>query len=128
MKRLVATVLLLLLLVACKPPVDGESISGGLPEGTTAEFILEAPARVGPVPVRLELSGTGEVEQVTITGDMTHAGMIPVIREAVEVEPGSWRAGDFEFHMGGDWFLLAEVSLADGTAFEVTLPVNVGGN
>ena len=95
----------------------------------TVELSLEGPARIGTVPVRLELSGTpAPVSRVSFTGDMTHAGMVPVIAEGVETEPGSWRAADFAFHMGGDWFVLAEVTLEDGTTFESTLPVNVSGN
>ena len=52
---------------------------------------------------------------VEVTGDMTHAGMVPVITEASESEPGLYRADDFEFTMAGDWIITAEVELPDGS-------------
>ncbi len=131
MKHVVLTALLLLLLSACRPPADGGSGVSGMPPGLQASLSMGGPAAVGPVPVTLELSGDAaeaSVKSVTITGDMTHAGMVPVIVTAVEVEPGTWVAEDFAFNMGGDWFLLADVELADGTTFDVTLPVSVSSD
>ena len=131
MKHVVVSALLLFTLIACRPPADGSSSTTGMPSGMQANIELAGPAEVGPVPVRLQLSsstGEPEVSSVTITGDMTHAGMVPVIVQAVEESPGTWLAADFSFNMGGDWFLLADVELADGTTFDVTLPVSVSSD
>ena len=51
--------------------------------------------------------------------------MVPVIREAAESEPGLYRADDFEFDMGGDWFVTAEVTLRNGEQFELAIPASV---
>jgi hypothetical protein len=53
---------------------------------------------------------------VRLEGTMTHAGMVPVIREAAVDGPGRYRIDDFEFTMGGDWILLVHVTLVDGRA------------
>jgi hypothetical protein len=39
--------------------------------------------------------------------------MVPVFADAVEVEPGRYRA-ELEFTMGGDWFLLVDAETRDG--------------
>ena len=131
MRHVVISALLLLLVSACKPPSDGAASGGGLPPGLQASLTLDGPAVTGPVPVRLELSGAdgpAEVSGVTITGNMTHAGMQPVIVPAAQVGPHTWLADGFAFNMGGDWFLLAEVELEGGGSFEVSVPVSVRGN
>ncbi len=131
MKRLLPLLLALTLLAACRPPEDGGSAGGQQPEGVRTRIELGGPARIGPVPVTVFLLGDGEGisgATVTVTGDMTHAGMIPVIRSAAETAAGEYTAADFEFNMAGDWFLLASVTLADGTSFEVVEPVTVSGN
>jgi len=50
---------------------------------------------------------------VRIEGNMNHAGMTPSFAEAREIEPGRYQA-DLDFTMAGDWFLLVDVTLADG--------------
>jgi hypothetical protein len=49
-----------------------------------------------------------------LEGTMTHAGMVPVLRDATPEGGGRYRVDDFEFTMGGDWILLAHVTLPDG--------------
>jgi len=49
-----------------------------------------------------------------LEGTMTHAGMVPVFRDAAPEGGGRYRVDDFEFTMGGDWILLAHVALPDG--------------
>ena len=48
-----------------------------------------------------------------LEGNMNHAGMTPVFADARETEPGKYEAA-LEFTMGGDWFVLVNVTLADG--------------
>jgi hypothetical protein len=50
---------------------------------------------------------------VKLEGNMNHAGMTPVFADARETEPGKYEAA-LEFTMGGDWFVLVNVTLADG--------------
>ena len=52
---------------------------------------------------------------VTVTGDMTHAGMVPVVADALPADaPGAYLTDDFAYDMAGDWVLTAEVTLDDG--------------
>lgn len=123
--------LLLLVLVSCRPPADGAVSAGSLPDGVQGRIELAGPAVTGPAPATIYLlqDGSGITgAQVTLTGDMTHAGMVPVIADAGEVAPGEYIAADFEFNMGGDWMLMADVEMPDGTVFELNLPVSVRSN
>jgi hypothetical protein len=75
------------------------------------------PPVTGPSRIVLTLSEGGErVEGATVRleGTMTHAGMVPVVRDASPEGGGRYRVDDFEFTMGGDWILLAHVTLPDG--------------
>lgn len=78
------------------------------------------PPVVGPSRVVVTLSdGDGAAmagADLRLEGTMTHAGMVPVIREAVPDGGGRYRVDDFEFTMGGDWILRAHVILSDGRA------------
>lgn len=65
--------------------------------------------------------------EIEVTGDMTHAGMVPVIVNASEVEPGLYAANDFEFTMAGDWIITTEVKLPDGTKLSNETKVAVPG-
>ena len=57
-----------------------------------------------------------------IEGHMTHAGMAPLMAEAVERAPGVYDAA-FAFTMQGDWVLLVSVNLPDGTRVERRIDV-----
>lgn len=54
---------------------------------------------------------------VELEGNMTHAGMAPVISQAQEVGSGSYEA-PLEFNMAGDWFILVRATLPDGRKLE----------
>lgn len=62
---------------------------------------------------------------VEVTGDMTHAGMVPVIDTAEEVRAGEYATRNFEFTMAGDWILTTDVTLADGTSLTDEIELNV---
>lgn len=61
---------------------------------------------------------------VEVRGDMTHAGMQPVIRTIEGGEEGVYET-DFEWTMAGDWIITVQATLADDTVvsqeFEYTL-------
>jgi hypothetical protein len=50
---------------------------------------------------------------VSVKGDMSHAGMVPVLAEATNGENGVYEM-PFEWTMGGDWVVTVEATLPDG--------------
>ncbi len=61
---------------------------------------------------------------VNVRGDMTHAGMVPVIPDAVtEAEDGVYSV-PFQFTMGGDWIFTVDVTLANGDTASVEYEVD----
>lgn len=50
---------------------------------------------------------------VSVKGDMSHAGMVPVLAEAASGENGVYEM-PFEWTMGGDWVVTIEAALPDG--------------
>lgn len=134
MNRLVALLLVLLTaLSACRPeepaaqPTASQTAAPS-GEGVVARIETEGAPSVGPTPVTVYLlDGDAGVSgaSVEVTGDMTHAGMTPIITAATEVEPGLYRAEDFEFTMAGDWVLTADVALPDGQRLSSETQVSV---
>lgn len=55
--------------------------------------------------------------QVSLEGNMLHAGMAPTFGQASEVAPGNYR-GNLDFTMGGDWIITVRVHLSDGQQVE----------
>ena len=126
---------------ACRAPSGGSATDAG---GPTASSKASGDA-TDPIKVRVELAGdpalgvlpvvvyildgndgvTGAA--VKVTGDMTHAGMAPVLADAVEPAPGLYRADDFAFTMAGDWILTTDIVLPDGSKRQVETRVNVPG-
>ncbi len=122
MYRAVLMLSLTLILVACRPPDQGGAAVGRTPGDIEGRIVLPEVPAAGPAVITVELSGpAGPVTgaTVTVTGDMTHAGMVPVISETFAAEPGVYETSGFTFSMGGDWFVLAEVELVDGRTFEL---------
>lgn len=113
-------------LIACDPPSDADADA----RRPITVALLERPARVGPatVEVRPQLDGAPvSGATVRVVGDMTHAGMVPVIADAPEVEAGVYRTADFAFDMAGDWVLSVDVAYPDGTERATALAVSVTG-
>jgi len=52
---------------------------------------------------------------VNIKGDMTHAGMQPVLGESSLADNGVYTI-PYEWTMAGDWFVTVDVTFADGTS------------
>lgn len=50
---------------------------------------------------------------IAVKGDMSHAGMVPVLAAAAGGENGVYEM-PFEWTMGGDWVVSVEVALPDG--------------
>ena len=92
-----------------------------LPEVGVDLVIEPDPPRIGPAVVTVELrDANGQPIQgaaVKLEGNMSHAGMVPVVSDATEVAEGLYQA-DLEFTMGGDWFILVQADLPDGRSME----------
>jgi len=130
--RSLLPLLLLGLLVGCRPPGEGaQNASGGAAQGITVRTELASEPAVGPAEVNVYVlrdNAAVSGAEVVVTGDMTHAGMEPVTAPAPEVETGLYRTEGFEFNMAGDWLLTTEVTLPDGTEVTDEVPVTVPGN
>lgn len=140
---LVAT-FLLLGATACRAPADRAGSAQSSTDSAAASGATSAAD--GGLKVRVELDGTPKLgvvpvvvyvldgdtgvsgATVKVTGDMTHAGMAPVLADAVETEPGLYRADAFAFTMAGDWIITTDVGLADGDERQVETSVTVPGN
>lgn len=115
--RLFASLSLILAfaLIACRPP---SGAARGADAGVTVTIDLPDDAVVGPAPLTVHLERDGVAvrgARVEVTGDMTHAGMVPVVERAEEREDGSYHAAGFVFDMAGDWVVSVEADLDDGT-------------
>ena len=128
--RLLVIFALLFLLAGCRPPESPAAGSRGVvtSDGVTVTMQIEGEPVVGEAPVRVEVERDGEAvanATVEVVGEMTHAGMEPVLVEATQVEPGLYRAEEFAFNMAGDWIVSAEVSLDDGEQLRATRALSV---
>jgi hypothetical protein len=84
--------------------------------------------KVGRVPVMLIVAYQNkplENAQITVRGDMTHAGMAPVQQAAREIGGGKYALDNFNFTMSGDWVLTVTAKTNTKTLLgEVKLGVN----
>lgn len=65
---------------------------------------------------------------VSVRGDMSHAGMVPVIPAEVSgAEDGVYAFEDFEWTMGGDWFVDVTATLANGETATERFEYSVSG-
>jgi hypothetical protein len=113
----VSTVLLaiVLILAACRGGSSG-------PDDVAVDLaVTPHPPCVGPATIVTNLQDPGGEPvagaQVSLEGDMNHAGMVPVLGEATEVAPGRYET-PLTFSMGGDWFILVHATLPDGRTLE----------
>jgi hypothetical protein len=64
--------------------------------------------KVGKTPITLNITYQDqplENAEITVRGDMTHAGMAPVQQAARELGGGNYVLDNFHFTMSGDWVL-----------------------
>ena len=122
---IVVAVVLSLVATACRPKEASDTAQGAVGTvreggGASMSVALDGPSvyLVGPVEIDLILEDDGSPvagASVRVTGDMTHAGMVPVEAGATEVGPGRYRTDGFGFTMAGDWILTIDVTRTDGT-------------
>src|SRR5215510_665990 len=82
-RLLCALCVCLLIVQGCRRPTQSTA------DLTLAHEVSPQPPRVGPATITLKAVAGA---QITLEGNMSHAGMVPVLAEAREVEPGSYRA------------------------------------
>jgi YtkA-like len=117
----VAALFLAFVVTACSKPTEST------PAVTIEHEISPQPVRVGPATVQLRLADATSRKPVTgarirLEGNMTHAGMSPVLAQAKETEPGRYQA-ILDLSMPGDWILLTHITLAGGQKLERQLDV-----
>jgi hypothetical protein len=90
--------------------------------------VIPSPPSTGPTLLQIQITDPdGEPPgnfNLSIRGDMSHAGMEPVIVEDARGEAGIY-AIPFEWTMAGDWFVTITATLPDGRTLMRTLPVQV---
>jgi hypothetical protein len=121
MKIIAAFLALFVLLVACRPPSGGSS-SNALPENIKVQIEVGDNPTTGNLPVSVFILRDNQGVSgaaVEVTGNMTHAGMEPVIVTAQESEAGLYVADPFVIEMPGDTVVTADITLQDGTKFSV---------
>lgn len=93
--------------------------------------ISPTPPAVGPARLIITLEDTAgapiEGAEIVVEGNMSHAGMIPVIDTARAEGPGRYGIPAFEFTMAGDWVLTLRAQLPDGRWARIDQPTNVVG-
>lgn len=127
---LALAVFVVLGLVACA----GRDNSGdfGADRVTIDLALAPSPPPVGTTPLTLTLADPSgapvDGATVEIEGTMTHAGMRSVNAEARGIGEGRYQVDDFNFTMGGDWLLIARVTLPDGNRAQRTFTVDGVGD
>ena len=88
--------------------------------------ISPQPPRVGPVTLTIrikDLSGKAvSGGHLTLEGNMSHAGMVPVFAEAKEIEPGRYQSV-LQLSMAGDWTVTAHVTWAGNRKMDYTFEI-----
>ena len=91
--------------------------SASIPNLTVSYEVFPLPARVGDVMITIRMTDVAEKPiagaRVKLEGNMTHAGMAPVIVEAKEIGPGRYQT-NMKLTMAGDWQVLVHLTLPDG--------------
>jgi hypothetical protein len=120
-------VLILGLLAGCR----GDDSTSAVPLDVDLA-ISPTPPAVGPARLILTLRDSAGAPlngaRVSVEGNMSHAGMVPVRDTAQSSpDPGQYVVPEFTFTMAGDWVLTVRVVLPDGRETQRDLPTNVVG-
>jgi hypothetical protein len=85
--------------------------------------ISPTPPAVGSARLIISLRDTSGVPLsgvvISVEGNMSHAGMVPVMATAEEVAAGQYSVADFGFTMAGDWVLTLKATLPDGRTTQI---------
>lgn len=118
--RLVLILLLVTLVLACHRSAQNSGI-------TFKYEVTPLPVRVGAATFDVELrDASGQAvsgAHVELEGNMSHAGMSPVIGVTREIESGKYR-GTLPLTMAGDWIILVNVTRANGEHAQHQIELN----
>jgi hypothetical protein len=93
--------------------------------------ISPTPPAVGPARLIITLEDSAGVPLegaiIEVEGNMSHAGMIPVVDTAQAEGSGRYGISDFGFTMAGDWVLDLRATLPDGRWVRTSKATNVVG-
>jgi hypothetical protein len=120
--RLTILLLVFLMLSGCRPPNPSASGSSSVPDDVKVQVEVGDNPMTGNLPVSVFILKDNQGvsgASVEVTGNMTHAGMEPVIATAKETEAGLYMADPFVIEMPGDTVVTADITLNDGTKFSV---------
>jgi copper(I)-binding protein len=127
--RVVLSVLILIVLVFVGCQRSGGSQGG---DNANVQITLQPVAQEDALVVALADANGAPITDATVAleGNMNHAGMVPVLADAVADEAdgsvdGRYRL-PFTFTMLGDWIVTVTVTQADGSSFHRDLNVRVG--
>jgi hypothetical protein len=104
--------LIVVLLAACRQPPPANTADLDITLTIVPDSIVGDALAV--VTVRDRAGQPIDNARVVVRGDMTHAGMVPVIVETNTSTGGRYEL-DYRWTMGGDWFVDVTVTLPDGT-------------
>jgi hypothetical protein len=83
---------------------------------SVAHEVSPQPPQVGQVTITLNVTDVARKPatgaRITLEGNMSHPGMVPVFADARETMPGRY-VSTMELSMAGDWYVIARVSLPD---------------
>lgn len=65
--------------------------------------------------------------KIKVRGDMTHAGMVPILAETENGDKGVYQVL-FDWTMSGDWIVTVQVTLPDGAVIEKTFPRTIAND
>lgn len=113
---LVLAALVMVSLAGCQRASQQEAVDQA-PEIAALLTIDPNPAVVGPANLSVQLTDASgapiEGATVSLKGDMSHAGMQPVLADAAETAAGGYEAR-WVWTMSGDWFVTVTAALPGG--------------
>jgi hypothetical protein len=93
--------------------------------------ISPTPPAVGPARLIILLRDTLGVPlegaRIRVEGNMSHAGMVPVLGSATDQGAGTYVVPDFHFTMAGAWVLTVTATLTEGRHTEIRVETGVVG-
>jgi hypothetical protein len=110
-KLVIALIVCLALAQACRYHNDLA------PDLTLTHEVSPEPPRVGPSTITLKVADAAGKPmsglRIKLEGNMSHAGMSPVLTAARETGPGQY-SSTIELTMAGDWYFLVHMIFPDG--------------
>lgn len=130
-RRLLALLLIALLVTAGCQRASQQTAADQAPEMAATLVVEPSPAAVGPATLQVRLADAGgapvEGAHISLKGDMSHAGMAPVLAEASGGAGGLYQAS-WRWTMAGDWWVTLTATLPDGRTLVRRFDLTVAGS